>query len=240
MLACFWSSTALGATLETCPAGGYGTSLRSLIANLDDGGAQVDVSSVFPTGIRIDGSDYTSVWVNNNGNLTFALQNSIYTPDAIPGLNFPAIAAFYADTDLRSGEGDLFSCLDPANKRVIFTWHEVGYYNQKIDKRNSFQITLTNASAQCAGTPTADIEFRYTRLEWTTGDLSGGTGGLGGTPATAGIDAGDTINAIGLPGSGVAAVLDLPTNLESSSFDWQTEPCPRAETERSRPARPAT
>ncbi|MEZ4458419.1 MAG: EGF domain-containing protein [bacterium] len=208
-LGVFCSSNAWAASLETCPSGGFGTSLRPFIAALDDGGAQVDVSAVFPTGIRIDGADYTNIWINNNGNITFAAQNSIYTPDAIPGLTFPAIAVWYGDTDLRSGQGDIYSCIDPANNRAIFTWHEVGYYSMKTDKLNSYQIILTNAASECAGIPTADIQFRYNRLEWTTGDLSGGTGGLGGTPATAGIDAGDTINAVALPGSGGATVLDL-------------------------------
>jgi hypothetical protein len=54
-----------------------------------------------------------------------------------------------------------------------------------------------------------DIQFRYDRLEWTTGSASGGTGGLGGTPAQAGYDAGDGVNFFTLPGSRSGAVLDL-------------------------------
>ena len=38
-------------------------------------------------------------------------------------------------------------------------------------------------------------------IQWTTGDASGGTNGLGGIEALAGINAGDGINSITVPGS---------------------------------------
>jgi hypothetical protein len=63
-----------------------------------------------------------------------------------------------------------------------------------------------------------DIDFRYNQLQWTTGDASGGLGGLGGTPAQAGYDAGDNTNFFTLPGSRTAAVLDLQ-NTSNVSLD---------------------
>jgi hypothetical protein len=56
-----------------------------------------------------------------------------------------------------------------------------------------------------------DIEFRYEDINWTTGDASGGTNGLGGTPAQAGFDAGDGNNFFIVPGSRTASVVDLDT-----------------------------
>jgi len=207
-------SEVLAADLVTCPSGGFGINLRTFLVGgglggpLDDGGALVNVASVFPQGIRISGTNYTSVFMNVNGNISFGTQYATYTPIAIPGLDRPLIAPYFADADIRGG-GDVFACVDAPNGRVIFTWNRVGYYDQKSNKRASFQAILTNANAQCGGLPTADIEFRYNLLEWTTGDLSGGTNGLGGTPAVAGIDAGDTINAVALPNSGTSAVMNL-------------------------------
>jgi hypothetical protein len=66
-----------------------------------------------------------------------------------------------------------------------------------------------------------DVELRYNRCEWTTGDASGGDSGLGGTPASAGYDAASKIGApvfSTLPGSGTASVLDLCTtsNVDSA------------------------
>ena len=61
-----------------------------------------------------------------------------------------------------------------------------------------------------------DIEFRYDRLEWTTGDASGGTDGLGETQAQAGFDAGNLEDFFTLPGSRTENVLNLQntTNVE--------------------------
>jgi MYXO-CTERM domain-containing protein len=60
-----------------------------------------------------------------------------------------------------------------------------------VGSRGLFQLILT-AVEGCGGAGDFDVEFRYNRCEWTTGDASGGSGGLGGTPAQAGFDAGNT------------------------------------------------
>ncbi len=112
--------------------------------------------------------------------------------------------------------GDAYLCIDPDRRRIIITWDQVGYYNVNYDKRNSFQIILNNLEGECAAANSFGVEFRYGRLEWTTGDASGGIGGLGGTPAVAGIDAGDTVNAIALPFSRTGNVLRL---IDESNVD---------------------
>ena len=49
---------------------------------------------------------------------------------------------------------------------------------------------------------TSFVSFLYAdgEIQWTTGDASGGSGGLGGTPASAGFNAGDGIH-FTIPGS---------------------------------------
>jgi len=47
------------------------------------------------------------------------------------------------------------------------------------------------------------------RMQWTTGDWSGGSGGLGGTEALAGINAGDRINSITIPGSRTPSIINI-------------------------------
>ena len=91
----------------------------------------------------------------------------------------------------------------------------VRHYSSNADRTNSFQLVLRNRPD--SGNGNFDIEFRYGNLTWTTGDASGGSGGLGGTPAQAGLDAGDLTNYFTLPGSRTAAVLNLvnTTNLTS-------------------------
>jgi len=47
------------------------------------------------------------------------------------------------------------------------------------------------------------------RIQWTTGDNSGGDGGLGGTEALAGINAGDGENFVTIPGSLTPSIIDI-------------------------------
>ena len=47
------------------------------------------------------------------------------------------------------------------------------------------------------------------RIEWTTGDWSGGSDGLAGTEALAGINAGDQINHITIPGSQTPEIINI-------------------------------
>ena len=47
------------------------------------------------------------------------------------------------------------------------------------------------------------------RIQWTTGDASGGTNGLGGTEAVAGINAGDGVNYVTIPGSLTPSIINI-------------------------------
>ena len=50
------------------------------------------------------------------------------------------------------------------------------------------------------------------RIQWTTGDSSGGKYGLGGTEALAGINAGDGISSITIPGSLTPSIVNIAEN----------------------------
>ncbi len=101
------------------------------------------------------------------------------------------------------GTGNVWIHSPNANTLAV-TWDAVGYYSSATDKTNSFQLVLRNQ-----GGGNFDVNFRYERLEWTTGDASGGSNGLGGIPAQAGYDAGDGVNYLTLPGSRTGDVLNL-------------------------------
>lgn len=73
-------------------------------------------------------------------------------------------------------------------------WINVDYFNQHVDKTNSFQLLLVNRSDTGAGN--FDIVFHYDSVQWETGDASGGTGGVGGSSARSGFS-----NGTGNPGS---------------------------------------
>lgn len=157
-----------------------------------------------PFEINFYGNRYTSFYINNNGNISFEDAISEYTPDAFPIADQPMIAPFWGDVDTRCDAcGDVYLG-GPNEDTVVVTWNDVGYYSASSDKTNNFQLALRNQ-----GNGDFDIEFRFDRLEWTTGDASGGTDGLGGTPAQSGFDAGNQQDYFALPGSRTGAVLDL-------------------------------
>ena len=51
--------------------------------------------------------------------------------------------------------------------------------------------------------------YNVGEIQWTTGDDSGGSNGIGGTEALAGINAGDGVNHITVPGSLTPSIIDI-------------------------------
>ena len=75
-------------------------------------------------------------------------------------------------------------------------------------------FALQNNTFQCILSTDGRISFvlfYYLEegLNWSTGDASGGVGGLGGTPAQVGFNAGDGARYIVLPGSQTSDVLEF-------------------------------
>jgi hypothetical protein len=184
---------------------GYGE--LAMTGNDDGSSNEIDL----PFAVNFFGNTYSSFWINNNGNVTFSGSESQFTPEPFPIASHPMIAPFWGDVDTRCNECGEVYVASPNAESVVVTWNNVGYYSQQSNKLNNFQLVLRDRSADFSEGD-FDIEFRYDRLEWTTGGASGGTNGLGGTPAQAGFDAGDNVNYFTLPGSQTAAVLNLTDN----------------------------
>lgn len=197
----------------------------------NDDGSTNEIS--LPFTLSFFGREYSSFFVNNNGNVTFGQALGEYTPAPFPlnlgggggeegggevvefaaaaaVFSIPIIAPYWADVDTLADPGDggnLVWIHSPNPDTVVVTWDQVGYYSQHNDKRNDFQLVLRNRADTGAGN--FDIDFRYRSLEWTTGDASNGENGLGGTPAQAGFDAGNGVDFLMLPGSRTGDILDI-------------------------------
>jgi hypothetical protein len=212
-----------GATLMTGLGGpnGFGP-LTNCLGQTDDGsyvaggadggaGSAISMGSAFGAGLLMRGQRYPTFYLNANGNISFGGPLAGYTPAPFPRAlstsPLPIIAPWFADADTRGGvqPGTNHVCFLSGTDRFVATWYRVGYYNAHTDRLNSFQVIVTPVGS--AGD--FDVEFRYAACQWTTGDASGGTGGLGGTPAQAGIDLGDGVNSFTLPGSLTSAVTNL-------------------------------
>ncbi|SFN63720.1 Hemolysin-type calcium-binding repeat-containing protein [Roseovarius lutimaris] len=178
--------------------GDFGFGEDFLPRNDDGSTAQIDLSPVFENGLNYFGTVYEGLWINNNGSVTFASPRGTFTPDVITGVsNNPEITPFFADVDTRGGEvaptpggnsqGSNLVHWDfnQLSDQVIVTWDDVGYFSSRTDLLNSFQLILSDR-----GNGDFDMQFRYEDVNWTTGNASGGTDGLGGTVARAGFTAG--------------------------------------------------
>jgi hypothetical protein len=205
------------ADLITGLGGQAGFGETSLV-RFDDGSSSfIDLRSIFgPQGLNYFGQNYTGLYLNNNGSVTFVNATSQYTPAAITGNTAnPIIAPFWADVDTRGGVvgatpggtstgSDLvWYDLDTVNRTFTATWDDVGYYSYKTNKLNAFQLVI-----KAVGTNgDFDISFRYENVDWVTGDVSGGVNGLGGTAARIGYSSGNGVNFFELPQSGNQAGL---------------------------------
>jgi hypothetical protein len=143
-----------------------------------------------PFSIDFFGDEYTQLYVNNNGNVTFDGPQSTFTPFDFTISGIPMIAPFLADVDTTgSGSNVVMYGETEVDGRTAFcvNWVDVGYFGSHTDKLNSFQLLLVEQT-----TPgDFDIVINYDRVLWETGDASGGSGGFGGTPAAAGWANGD-------------------------------------------------
>lgn len=198
-----------------------GLNANTLAAN-DDGSTGV-VNIGFT--VNFYGVVKSSLYVNNNGNFTFNNALSSFTPQGLAkSVTEPMIAAFFADVDTRgSGSGLTKYGTDTVCGRKVFgaNWFNVGYFSSHVDKLNTFQLILIERGD--TGNGNFDIEMNYDKIQWETGDASGGSGGIGGTS----IEAGYTNGASGaarvsyeFPGSRVnGAMLDGGKNaLISNSY----------------------
>lgn len=142
------------------------------------------------------GTNYTSCYINNNGNISFGASYGTFTATGFPSPTYVMVAPFWGDVDTRpAGGGSVWYLLTASY--LIVNWESVGYYSMETDKLNTFQLIITDGVDPILPGGN-NIAFNYGDMEWTTGAASGGIGGFGGTPATVGLNKGDGINYIQL------------------------------------------
>ncbi|MDT8856939.1 Hint domain-containing protein [Paracoccaceae bacterium Fryx2] len=196
-------NTGLGGAVGLGESSFRNTALTS--GNLDDGSIRVNITSVFgSSGINYFGTDYTSIFINTNGLITFNAPVTAYTPTNLATLTYPAIAPFWTDVDIRNaganGTNNIYWDLDPASQRVTITWHGVRAYNGS-NGTNTFQVVLEHTQDG-----NFEIDFIYQQVQWTNGYTG---------VAQAGMTNGGTQDYV-IPGSGNSAAL---TQFPNASLD---------------------
>jgi hypothetical protein len=137
------------------------------------------------------GKSYDTVYINNNGNISFKkpIHNVI---EHLPpfGADTLMLAPFFADIYTWGGNklvgGDrVFYQLAPTY--MVIKWNKVGFYSPgDMDEFNSFQLIISNGTDPIlpAGN---NVQFCYNNMMWAT---TSDTTGFGGFPAMVGISNG--------------------------------------------------
>ncbi len=182
----------LDPTFSVVPiVGALGPSYRN-----DDGS-----SALIPLGFNFCfyGTTYTDCYINNNGNITFVNDLASFSAGSFPAGNALSpdtimIAPFWADVDTQNpASGLVYFKKTPT--ALIVKWNNVGYYSSMADKKNDFQLIITNGLDPILVNGN-NVAFCYGDMQWTTGAASSGVGGFGGVPATVGVNKGDNLNYI--------------------------------------------
>ncbi len=155
-----------------------------------------------PFTLNFFGTSFSSLFVNNNGNVTFGGACGGFTPSGLTGnLNVACgsdsetpiamVAAYWADVDTTGAfpefeadpgsppSGVVTFGLDTVNGHQAFgvDYENVGYFGSHTNKLNSFQLILIDRSdTGIAGA--FDIELNYDKIQWEAGDASDGADGL--------------------------------------------------------------
>lgn len=121
-----------------------------------------------PIGFTINffGDTYDSLWVNNNGNVTFDGPLSTYIAFDLTTATHPMIATFFGDVDTRSrsnGAQDVTYGQTSYNGRAAFCvdWVNVGQYSANYNGLTSAQLLLVDA-----GNGNFDMMMNYDKVGW--------------------------------------------------------------------------
>lgn len=160
----------------------------------DDG---VTNAIVLPFHFCFWGRQLDTVYINNNGTISFGQQYSSFLPnprDSFPLHNFEMIAPFWSDVYTRfpTTPGSNVVIYKIQAHYMIVQWDSVAYYSGENTKFNSFQVIISDGTDPIipAGN---NVSFAYRQMQWTTGNASDGVGGFGGHPANVGGNEGDDI-----------------------------------------------
>ncbi len=157
------------------------------------------------------GTNYTQLYLNMNGNVTFTGGFVSYTPGALTGVGQGIMAPFWADVDSRYVGSpnqlyysDITSGSIPSvngHKAFLVTWSAVQYYNNgniaSQTPTDTFQLVIVDRSDTGAGN--FDFIYNYDQMLWDKGTASN-------TYARAGWATNGTTS-YELPGSGTSGAL---------------------------------
>ncbi|MEO5584023.1 MAG: nidogen-like domain-containing protein [Flavobacteriales bacterium] len=163
----------------------------ALPANDDGSSSEITLPFTF----NLYGDNYTTCYINNNGNITFDSPYGTFSPIPFPNTTYIMVSPFWGDVDTRADSGTtggtVMYRLTP--HALFVNWSAVGYFPSMTDKLNTFQLIISDGTDPAVPGGN-NVSFCYGTMQWTTGAASGGIDGFGGSPATVGANRGDGVN----------------------------------------------
>jgi len=151
----------LGAVMVTTD-GGHAANIGSASGRNDDG-FRGPVALGFD--VTLFGTTYNSLFINNNGNVSFGSGISAFVPTGPTGADAPVISPWFDDVDTQGpASGVVHYQLDTAGQLVV-TWDNVGYFDSHSDLLDSFQLVLRSDDFVLP-TGEGQIGFFYKNMDW--------------------------------------------------------------------------
>ncbi|MEO6659336.1 MAG: nidogen-like domain-containing protein [Burkholderiaceae bacterium] len=117
------------------------------------------------------GTNYTSLYANNNGNISFGSGISEYVPSGPTGAAAPVISPWFADVDTRGAASGVLHLRQDISNETILTWDQVGYYDEHDDVLASFQL-IVRGPGYNVPVGEGSIGFFYKSMPWEHTDTS--------------------------------------------------------------------
>ena len=197
----------LGPNIVTT-GGGNAANVGGTNGRNDDGFMALNLGFNF----TLFGNTYSSLFINNNGNVSFGSGISAFVPDGPTGATAPVISAWFGDVDTRASASGVVH-YNLSGDQLVVTWDNVGYYSTGSDKLNAFQLVL-RSDDYVVPLGEGQIGFFYKNMNWETT----------GTSQTAAIGFGDGAgNSEVLEGSNTSGLNSIVAN-HSLWFDQNLTP----------------
>ena len=139
---------------------------QSFVPAADDGSTKVNLGDGMKLGLN--GAVYTGLYINTNGNVSFDVGMTTYSPASFNGNSYATsfLAPFFGDVDISNGGGSIGYGNGKFEGHNAFgvTWSNVGYFPNKNDLKNSFQLLLVDRSD--TGANNFDFYFNYGSIQW--------------------------------------------------------------------------
>lgn len=160
----FYTNT-LGANIVTT-GGENAANVGQADGRNDDGFMALDLGF----NVSFFGQTYHSLFINNNGSVSFTDGVSKYVPTGLTGVDAPIISPFFDDVDTRNAASDVVYYNLSANQLVV-TWNKVGYFDTHADATNNFQLVL-RGDDYAVPNGEGQIGFFYQNMDWAVTNTS--------------------------------------------------------------------